>query len=568
MTQPDNSRWWHRHLIVWVAAAYGLFVYLALPVEAVALNDDFGYLRSVIETLQRARPWTNDWLEPWAASLSVLSALVFKLTGSFHVATQGVQAVGAAMTVAGAAVIGQDRGLSRVQSAVVACLLVSCPTLLWKSVEFTAVVIYLPCLLWSIWAAGRRQWGVFFIAWLLACASRQSAVTWLVLPGLAFVEAFVLGRSWRRPAVVLAAGVAWVAILSLFMNRTQSQAMVTAHLFERLETGACSRNLLMGAAIILGSIGCGRFVAIANRLARQVDGDRPARVLGVLVATAVVLVALGAYGRMYFEHESFGGGAGHLYAALVCALAVAGWILGGERLRRDLLLASAASLVLVVVRTEVWDYYYLDVALFGFSAAVTGPGNLRGVVPAGWSRGVLVCCLLCGGFHLYFSWATKCRVDRESAVCRLAETALRRGALDVTELSALPYGFVGWQLHPYYVAHDGRQSVDIGGFLHYLRDGSIEVRRSPLRFWSDSKSLKALTGEDAARVIETGVARVGWFWHERCSLLRRPDDGAPARRNLDRALFRPSRFPLNEREWRELVEQSPTSEGPDQERSK
>ena len=81
---------------LWVAAAYGLLIYLILPPEVMVVNDDFGYLRSVIETLRHGRPWTGEWLEPWSASLAVLSALLFKVTGSVHTATYGLQAVFAA----------------------------------------------------------------------------------------------------------------------------------------------------------------------------------------------------------------------------------------------------------------------------------------------------------------------------------------------------------------------------------------------------------------------------------------------------------------------------------------
>lgn len=235
-----------RHPAWWAAVAYGLLVYCTLPADVAVLNDDFGYLRSIVETLQRGRPWTNDWLEPWAASLSVLSALLFKLTGSFHVATQGLQAVCAVVAVAGAAALWRDRGLSPVKSAVAGLLLVSFPTVLWKSVEFTGLVLYLPCLFWAIWAAGRRQWGVFFVAWLIACASRQSAVTWLVLPAWACVVGALRGGKWRRPAWVLVGAVGWLVALRGFMNQTQSQALLTERWTERVMAGHAGPILVLG----------------------------------------------------------------------------------------------------------------------------------------------------------------------------------------------------------------------------------------------------------------------------------------------------------------------------------
>ena len=79
------------------------------------------------------------------------------------------------------------------------------------------------------------------------------------------------------------------------------------------------------------------------------------------------------------------------------------------------------------------------------------------------------------------------------------------------------------------------------------------MRRSPMRFWRDSKSLRPVSGDDAARVLASEVTRVGWFWHQRCSLLRSPGGGAPAKLEIDRVQYRLEPFPLNDREWRELI---------------
>jgi hypothetical protein len=57
------------------------------------MSDDVGYLRSIVETFHHGRPWTDDWLEPWAFSLSAASALLFWLTGHFYLATRGLQVV-------------------------------------------------------------------------------------------------------------------------------------------------------------------------------------------------------------------------------------------------------------------------------------------------------------------------------------------------------------------------------------------------------------------------------------------------------------------------------------------
>jgi len=77
-------------ILVLIAIGASLSLWAMLPDGVVVLNDDFGYLRSVLLTAAKGRPWTDDWLEPWAASLSCISALIFKVSGSFRLATQGL----------------------------------------------------------------------------------------------------------------------------------------------------------------------------------------------------------------------------------------------------------------------------------------------------------------------------------------------------------------------------------------------------------------------------------------------------------------------------------------------
>lgn len=70
-----------RHL-VFASLAYGFLVWLALPDRVVAIDDDFGYLRSIQETWQHGRSWTHSFLVPFSASTSVLVCLGFAVTGS------------------------------------------------------------------------------------------------------------------------------------------------------------------------------------------------------------------------------------------------------------------------------------------------------------------------------------------------------------------------------------------------------------------------------------------------------------------------------------------------------
>jgi hypothetical protein len=135
----------------WIAASlFGLFLYGTLPAGVAVYNDDFGYLRSVLETLEHGRPWTNDWLEPWAASFSTLSALVFLAGGDARLAMHGLLGLLGAVGFAAGCALWKARGHRAAPALALAALVSTVPTLLWKSVEFTAFALHLPCLLLAL----------------------------------------------------------------------------------------------------------------------------------------------------------------------------------------------------------------------------------------------------------------------------------------------------------------------------------------------------------------------------------------------------------------------------------
>jgi hypothetical protein len=117
------------------AAVFGTLIYLAMPAGVMTSSDDFGYLRSVVETLQRGRPWTDEWLEPWTASFSTLAAGFYLLTGSFHFATYGLAALLAGTSFAILAWWWKGRGLSAATACVAAAVPLLFPTIFWKEVD-------------------------------------------------------------------------------------------------------------------------------------------------------------------------------------------------------------------------------------------------------------------------------------------------------------------------------------------------------------------------------------------------------------------------------------------------
>ena len=544
--------------ILWLAGGVGALIWLMLPAGVTVMNDDFGYLGSVVETIQRGRPWTDEWLAPWSASLAVCSALLFKLTGSFQLAVQGLQIAGVAGAAALAFLLFRDRGLTPRAAAVAVFLGLSFPTLLWKSVEYTSLVVYLPCLLGAIWAAGRRRWVLFSVFFLTALASRQSALAWLALPLGAIVTAWRAPTknpaAWLQPVGVLAAALIALVVLTKGMNHTQAQATATDHPLAQVEWSSFQRNAIVGLGIGAVFAGLGALLVGWHSISSPTNQPRPGRTLLVLALGVGGFGLLNFLPRIYFEHAAFDGGPGQFYANLLIAVGMAGWILPRFALRRDLVFAGLAALALVCLRADVWDYYYADVAIFALCSVgpeLTAP-TANAVTPR-WLGPALL--LIFAGSQVAFACDLKCRVDRDYAACIVAEKALRSGRLDVVDLGAMPFGFIGWQLHHHYIAHEGKDAADHGGYIRYLQPTAAEPRLSPMRFWRDSRSLQEIQDADATRLVGSEVFRVGWLWHQRYTLLRSVADRTKSSAiPLDRSSYQPRRLPLTDAEWRTAIE--------------
>ncbi len=517
------------------------------------MNDDFGYLGSVLETMRRGRPWTDDWLEPWAASLSVISAVVWQLTGSFLIATQGLQALLGAASAGGAYVLFRALEVPRGRSLLLSFLLLTGPTALWKQIEFTAMVLYLPCLFWAIWAALKGRWGLFFIAWFLAFSSRQSALVWLALPAWSCVRGWFSGgapaKDWQAPAWALAGALLGVLLLQQGMNESHAQKMLTAHAWTRMELSYTIRNVALGIIVWLTAAGWGALLKAANAAGRSLGPVEPRRVLAVLATVTGVAVLSASFFPIYIEHDGYTGGMGRLYVGTALAAGIAGWLLAPGAIRPGFVLAGLGALAPLALRTNTWDYYYLDIALLGL-AAMDVPKVKSQARPAVWPLGWLVLALVTA-YHLQFAWYLKCRVDREYAINVLTERALREKQLAIADIGHASHGFIGWQLHPHYIASEGREDVNTGAFTRYLRRGAATVQFSPLRFWRDSQTLLRLRDVDEKHVVTSDVFRVGWLWYQHTGIVRSaPPDIGPAEIPEPRPPIERRMLPLDDREWR------------------
>lgn len=544
-------------LVVLASLLFGLLVYGILPSQVIVLNDDFGYLRSVVETLQYGRPWTNDWLEPWAASFSSLSALLYLGTSSFTFATHGLLAGLAACSFGASCALLIRRGFTPGAAIGLAAVLMTFPTVMWKTFEFTSVALYLPCLLGAIWCAERKYFGRFLLFWGLALAARQSALVWMVFPGMAFLGA-LLSRNqpgvagWHRPALITLGGLLLYSALNLGMNKTHAQTLITDHALADFSLNRALAALGIGATVFCLAAGLGAYVL---QLREPRVRWRPFPVLFLISLIGLALLATDRHSWIGIEHSGFSGKSGGLYLKLLVILPAVGFMAQGYVLRPPLVLWALASLLLVSVRQDIMDYYLLDAGLLGFFAVVR-PVNAtsRAGPTVPWPAILrLVPLGLFLSFNLRLVFDLKTTFDRVGILTKISENALRREALRVEDLSFMPFGYYAWHLYPYFITHDGRHDPDIAGMIHYLRVRAIAVTASYSPALQAFSNLKDAKPDANGPLVAHGGGTFLWLFRADYQLT-----GAPPEKVYQPALsisddFKPQPFPLNDAEWTDLI---------------
>lgn len=354
---------------IWMAAAvpFGAFVYACLPDHVVALDDDFAYLRSVVLTLRAHHPVTDEWLEPWGASLSLASAALYWLSGSFYFATYGLLALLGGTTLAFAA-LNAARRASPVAALVAALLFVTQPTVFWKLSQYTAMALYIPCLLAAIWAWEGRRWTWFALCWCVGIGARQSAAAWGALPLFALVDAWLCGGREHRKnifpfAAILAGGVGVYLVLARTMNVTHAQRFITQHTLDNFSATDAVKVLLLGILIFTCAAGAGQWLRVGSCYPVQLR----ARSVGFVLVGAIALFSWWFDVRPYlgWEFDFLAGAFGSFYLKALIALSLAGFAWKCARWNPFALIGATASLATLMLRGQTWDYYFIDVAIFG-----------------------------------------------------------------------------------------------------------------------------------------------------------------------------------------------------------
>lgn len=567
-----------RFLNSWPALAALLFlggtVALILPNLVIALDDDFWYLRSVVSSIQKARPWTDNWLTPWSASTTSLSALLYQWSGRFSFAIHSQLVASAALAAFLATLFLRRQGTPPLLACAAALLVLATPTVLFMFLMYTGVALTMACLWACLLFADRRQWLWFLLPWALAVANRQSAVAWLALPAWAF---FQEARTQRHPlpwtptsrrllALFLAAG-AMLLTLKLGMNPTAAQKLVL---------GGFGHGILSAHSGIPCALGLLAFLAglAASSLLRGPRLGPPSRRRLLLVPA---LAAAGASGALCFRsqtlntHGCYSDPFSDLAFPLLGGLLGASLALSGTRPRADASLAALAAIALVALYGGRFDYYFNDALFFGLAAGFSS--SPVSPAPAAQSRRGATALLLFTGFlaaawHAASAVRLRAQQERTAALTVLYERALRSGRLAPENVGMASFGYLGWIFQDYYSAHDGRLQPVLGGFCRYAQiwdqgrgTGILATLPKSLHPWRHlipTRNSAALRRAPGVPILEE-IARPLFPGHLiRYALLHQASpQRLPGSLPFDSSQYQRPPFPLDDAEWRQFIANHP-----------
>ncbi len=565
---------------IWLAALFfGVTIWAALPPMVTAVDDDFGYLRSTIETIQRGRPWTYDWLTPWAASLSVLTAGLYKITGSFSFSVHFILAVAGGLGFFGLASYLRSVGFGQVKSVLLTLAVWGSPGIVFMLVIYTSVALYFACLTLCLMFCQKQRWLGFFICWAIALASRQSAVLWLLLPAwAALMEIWKRRTIWplplrqmAKPLSVCVLGVAWLAVLKFGMNPTYGQANVVSSVGQ----GVHKEVFGMGLLVLCGAYGIGCLCSVSGR-SRVTGWPLAARwLLGLLLGAAIAYFALGMKAILTPVHGCYLLPWAKNWFALAGLAGGLGLALCWQMPRWEYLLTGLAATFLLSWYGGVADYYYADIGLWGFASAVRRIPRTN-VVPATggtriWSRLAYVGVLT--ALALNIAWNTRCYLShayelrRLSGVLTAFEEASRAGDLPPYALGGASFGYVGWKYEPFYHQQTRDQAgAPLGGFVHLIVEcggekstgllTDLPKRLNRQRDWFRSHNKSSLKGNASAVCVRQKVCPLLWSQTGTVRLMKMPVafTGTEALRT-----HVPPQYPLNDTEWRSLIEGEPVA---------
>lgn len=570
----------------WIAgwAAFAI-VYFSLGFcPGVVRSDDFGYLRSVLGTLERGRPYVYEWLQPFGAAFSSACALLYLATGDFLASTWGFQAVCVLALYPLLYRLIAAR-LTRGHAAFITLVLATFPVFFAKEADFHAGICTLDLFLLSLVffeKAGAKTnpfsnpfW--FFLTAFLAFSNRQNHIMLLLLPAWIALRNF--SSRTRSPALVpgILGFLVAAAALSLSMNRTYATANAGfLHADPLRLIGASVLALAAGAYLTLGCLGA--FSALAGRGQATVQSQMSGK--GIPRWAMPAAATLGLLALLPFWHDTllhtdtslFGlAGWPQVNRVIPWLLCPALWLLdyrlfSPSRLSPYLLL-GAGYLGIAALRGTLWDYYFMEISILCLLAVldfrrggqgileVTSPPRLR-VGEPGMPRFSLpalavLAAVLAG--NLGYAYLLKVQSDKQAVTVRAFERLEREGRITVDAMTGSTFGYLGWKLFDWFIARDGREFGELAGFMGYARRDRVMLETG-LPWRSGFKGPLP----PGALALDSGYCRVGFARvRYRVADLRGPDSTHAVMGRtliLDTARFRSPKFPLDGREWRAMAD--------------
>lgn len=577
LKSPDSVSPWKTRAIC--AFLFGCIIWMVLPEVVVSYDDDFAYLRSVVETIQRGRPWTYEWLTPWAASLSVLVAGLFKVTGSMSFAVHFSLALAAAMAFFGLTAILQKHDVKGWRSALLSLMLLCLPSVFFMHLMFTSVALYMGCLWLCAWLGMERRWGWFFVFWCIGISSRQSAITWLALPGWVVLTDVWQHRRIRfgessvmRPLLVQIAGLITVAGLMLGMNKTSGQQTTFSGMSDFFNSARLLPPIAMGTASLIAGFGLG---GLADFLRPQKYSKRwggGSWLIAFLAAAGGAFAALAFREWVSASHSCYRDDISHAYFAVLGALSGVGLLMIPKRPRGETLIVAMGAFALLLIYGGVFDYYYNDLLFWGFLTTLAPlpmaiEEGLHVTLAPGLKATFVAAILFIMGVNL--RWVVRFRYegDRATAVIRLYETALRSGKVTPDIIGQDTFGHYGWLMEDYHRAHDRSPHYSLGEFMNYGQnwDGKtgtgivteVSKKLRKVREWLPSHNSTSLVKSEKKSILHQLEVPVLWgLYSVRYAIAqvpRRMGDGPPQLPFVP-SDYRLNLFPLNDAEWRDYIQ--------------